>query len=89
MKKDTLSVSNVVDRLTSPTPSFWKKVQKLALVIGAVSASIITAGAALPAVVVTVAGYAGLAAGTVVTVAQLTKDDEPTPVTDGSAPSTK
>lgn len=50
------------ERIQSPTPSFFKKVRNIALILAAVSASILTAPVALPAIVVHVAGYIGVGA---------------------------
>jgi len=54
-------MKNLIDRITSETPSFFKKVRNICLGIGIVGGSIITAaatgGIALPASVATIAGY--------------------------------
>lgn len=57
----------VVERLTEPTPKFWKKVRKIGLVLAGVSTAILTAPIALPATIVTIAGYLATA-GTVTTI---------------------
>jgi hypothetical protein len=60
------------ERWSAPTPKFWKKVQRIAITIGAVAGVIIAAPITLPAAVVTVATYA-ITAGTVAaTLSQLT-----------------
>ena len=82
MKKDNLSVSNLLDRATSKKPSFWQKIQNIALIAGAVATTVLTGGIALPAVVTTVATYVAVAAASVATVAQFTKEDKQ----DGSEP---
>ncbi len=59
---------NIVERMQSPTPSFFKTIRNIGAVLAAASASVISAGAILPAIVVKVAGYlavAGTIAGTV------------------------
>jgi hypothetical protein len=66
---------NLVQRFNAPTPKFWKKVQKIAIAVGAVAGVIVAAPITLPAAVVTVAGYA-ITAGTVAaTLSQLTVED--------------
>ncbi len=60
------------ERWSAPTPKFWKKVQRIAITIGAVAGVIIAAPITLPAALVTVATYA-ITAGTVAaTLSQLT-----------------
>lgn len=62
-------------RWNGETPKFWKRVQRIAIVAGTVAGVIITAPIALPAAVVTAAGYV-VAAGTVAaTLSQLTVKD--------------
>ncbi len=66
---------SLVQRFNAPTPKFWKKVQKIAIAVGAVAGVIVAAPITLPAAVVTVAGYA-ITAGTVAaTLSQLTVED--------------
>jgi hypothetical protein len=63
---------NMKERWSAPTPKFWKRVQKIAITVGAVAGVIIAAPITLPAAVVTVATYA-ITAGTVAaTLSQLT-----------------
>lgn len=57
---------NVVQRVKAPTPKFFKVLRTIGLSLAAVSAALIAAPVALPAAVVTVAGYIAVA-GTVVT----------------------
>ncbi len=64
MKKQ-LSDKNLVERLQAPTPSFFKKIRNMGLVLGAVGAAVLSAPISLPAIVLSVAGYmatAGLVA---------------------------
>jgi hypothetical protein len=66
---------SIVKRWSAPTPKFWKRVQKIAITVGAVAGVIIAAPITLPAAVVTVATYA-ITAGTVAaTLSQLTIED--------------
>ena len=60
------------ERWSAPTPKFWKRVQRIAITVGAVAGVIIAAPITLPAAVVTMATYA-ITAGTVAaTLSQLT-----------------
>ena len=63
---------NVIDRLASPTPTFFQKLRNFGLVLAAVSAAIVAAPVALPAIVVTVAGYLAVAGTVLGAVSQIT-----------------
>lgn len=69
---------SIKKRWSAKTPKFWKKVQKIAITVGAVAGVLIAAPITLPAAVVTVASYA-ITAGTVAaTLSQLTvENNEP------------
>ena len=63
---------SIRQRWSAKTPKFWKKVQKVAITIGAIAGVIIAAPITLPVAVVTVASYA-ITVGTVAaTLSQLT-----------------
>jgi ABC-type xylose transport system permease subunit len=63
------------DRWSSKTPTFWKKVQRIGIVAGAVGAAIIAAPVALPAALVTASGYLVAAGGVTAALSQLTVND--------------
>ncbi|CAM3980017.1 hypothetical protein FLCU109888_12400 [Flavobacterium cucumis] len=65
---------NVVERAKAPTPKFFKVLRTIGLALLAVSGSIVAAPVALPAVIVTVAGYAAVAGGVLSAVSQITVD---------------
>lgn len=69
---------SIKKRWSAKTPKFWKRVQKIAITVGAVAGVLIAAPITLPAAVVTVASYA-ITAGTVAaTLSQLTvENNEP------------
>ena len=69
-------IMNVVERAKAPTPKFFKVLRTIGLALLAVSGSIVAAPVALPAVVVTVAGYAAVAGGVLSAVSQITVDDK-------------
>ena len=50
---------NIVERVVAPYPPFFKKLRTIGLILGGVSAAILTGGAALPAVVISIAGLFG------------------------------
>lgn len=70
---------NIVERVQSPTPSFFKKLRNIGLALAAISATIIAAPIALPAAVVAVAGYAAVAGSVIGAVSQVTTADKTEP----------
>ena len=69
---------SIVKRWNAPTPTFWRRVQKVSIIIGAVAGVLISAPIALPAAIVTLSGYA-ITAGTVAaTLSQLTVENNET-----------
>jgi uncharacterized membrane protein HdeD (DUF308 family) len=61
---------NIVQRVQSPTPNFFKKVRNAGLTLAAVGTTLLTAPVALPAVLVKIAGYLAVAGGVAGTVSQ-------------------
>jgi len=68
-------MTNIKKRWNGKTPKFWKKVQNVAIAVGAAAGVIIAAPIALPAAVVTVAGYLVTAGTVAATLSQLTVED--------------
>lgn len=62
------------DRWSAKTPTFWKKVQRIGIVAGAIGAAIIAAPVALPAALITASGYLIAVGGVAATLSQLTKE---------------
>lgn len=61
-------MESITKRMSKPTPRFFKILRNVGLTLAGISAAIITAPVALPAIVVKIAGYlavAGTVAGTV------------------------
>lgn len=56
------------------TPKFWKKIRNIALIVSVVAGTVLTAGAALPAIVITIATIVASASTAVAGVAALTKE---------------
>lgn len=67
---------NIIERLTAPTSKFFKAIRTAGLCLAAVGGAIIAAPVALPAAIVTVAGYLTVAGGVMTAVAQATVDGE-------------
>ena len=63
MKKDSL---NFVERVKAPTPKWFKIIRNVGITLTAVGGAILTAPVAIPATIVTVAGYLALG-GTIAT----------------------
>jgi hypothetical protein len=55
---------SIVERLLSPTPTFFQKLRNIGLVLAAASAAIVATPVALPTIITTIAGYLTVA-GTV------------------------
>ncbi len=67
---------NVIERAKAPTPKFFKVLRSVGLALLAVSGAIVTAPVALPAVIVTAAGYVAVAGSVLSAVSQITVDDK-------------
>lgn len=69
-------MTTIHERVKSKTPRFFRKIRNIGLVLGAVSVGILTAPIALPAVLITAAGYIGLAGTVASAVSQCAKEPE-------------
>lgn len=56
--------------MQKPTPTFFKKLRNIGLALAAISATLLTAPVALPAVLVKIAGYLAVAGGVMSTISQ-------------------
>ena len=66
---------NIQERAKAPTPKFFRILRTIGLSLLAVSGSILAAPIALPAALVTAAGYAAIAGGVISAVSQITVED--------------
>ena len=66
---------NIVNRMKSPTPRFFKKIRNIGLILAAIGGSILAAPVALPAVILQIAGYAAVAGTVATAVSQAATDD--------------
>lgn len=66
---------NLIERIQSPTPKFFRKLRNIGLILGATSAAILAAPLALPVTLVTVAGYLAVAGGVISAISQTAVDD--------------
>ena len=67
-------MESLKERWNAKTPKFWKKVQRIGIIAGALGTAIIAAPVALPAALVTGAGYLIAIGGATATLSQLTKE---------------
>ena len=67
---------NIIKRVKSPTPKFFKVLRNIGLVLAAVGGTILAAPIALPVVITTIGGYVAVAGGVISAVSQLTTATE-------------
>lgn len=65
-------MKEILERISEPTPSFWKKVQRIGLIAGAIGGAIMTAPVSLPTGIVAIGGYLATAGAVTATLSQLT-----------------
>ena len=68
---------NIVERAKAPTPKFFRILRTVGLTMLAISGSVLAAPVALPAALVSVAGYLAVAGGVISAVSQVTLPKEP------------
>jgi hypothetical protein len=78
LKQKIMEEKTIKERWKAKTPKFWKKVQRIGLVAGAVGAALLAAPIALPAAILTGAGYLVAVGGVTATLSQLTVDNHKT-----------
>lgn len=61
---------NVVQRVKAPTPKFFKTLRTIGLALAGIGGAILAAPVAVPAALVTIAGYVTLAGGVMTAVSQ-------------------
>lgn len=66
----------LIERVSSPTPKFFKKLRNIGLILAAVSGTIVAAPIALPAVVIQIAGYLAVASSVASAVSQTAVESE-------------
>ena len=67
---------NIIKRVKSPTPKFFKVLRNIGLVLAAVGGTILAAPVALPVLVTTIGGYVAVAGGVLSAVSQLTTTND-------------
>ena len=69
-------MNQLIDRIQSPTPKFFKKLRNIGLILATISGTIVAAPVALPAVIIKVAGYLAVASGVASAVSQTAVEGE-------------
>lgn len=69
-------MSEIVKRVKSPTPKFFKKLRNIGLVLATVATTVVAAPVALPAIVIKIAGYLAVAGGIAGAVSQTAVEGE-------------
>lgn len=67
---------NIIQRAKAPTPKFFKVLRAVGLSVAAVGGSILAAPVALPASLITIAGYLTLAGGVMGAISQTAVSNE-------------
>ena len=67
---------NIVQRAKAPTPKFFKTLRNIGIAVAAVGGALMSAPVALPAVIITVAGYLTVAGTVMTAVSQITTNRE-------------
>ena len=80
---------NLVERIQAPTPKWFKTLRAIGLALAAIGGAIVAAPVALPAGLVSVAGYLGLAGGVITAVSQTAVSTEEEPVKPAAPAETK
>ena len=70
---------NIVKRLLSSTPKFFKVLRNIGLSLAAIGGTILAAPIALPIVISAVGGYLTVAGGIITAVSQLTSENDLNP----------
>lgn len=68
---------NIVERAKAPTPKFFRILRTVGLTMLAISGTVLAAPVALPAALLSVAGYLAVAGGVISAVSQVTTTLEP------------
>lgn len=76
----------VVERVKAPTPKFFKTLRNIGLALAAIGGAILAAPVAVPAALITVAGYVTLAGSVITAVSQTAVDTSKTKTSENETP---
>lgn len=65
-------MKEILERLSEPTPKFWRKIRNIAIALGTVGGVILVAPICLPAAIVTAGGYLATAGAVATALSQTT-----------------
>lgn len=65
-------MNELTQRISEPTPKFWKKIQRIMITLGIVGGAVLTAPISLPAAIMTAGGYLATAGAVGTALSQLT-----------------
>ena len=74
----------LIQRVKSPTPGFFRKIRNTGLLLASIGASVLAVPIALPATVLTIAGYLTVAGGVASAISQATTANDPASKPKGS-----
>lgn len=66
---------NLIDRYKKPTPTFFRKLSNIGIVIASTGAIILTSPVAFSAIIITIAGYLTVAGAVITTISQAVVSD--------------
>lgn len=72
-------MKKIMQRIKEPTPYFFRKIRNAGLLLTAISGAVITAPIALPATLITAAGYLALAGAIASAISQTAVNNEAQP----------
>lgn len=70
-------MKKIIQRAQAQTPPFFRKIRNMGLVLTALATAILTIPVSLPALVITISGYAAAAGAAATAISQLTLYEEP------------
>lgn len=70
-------MKKIIQRAQAQTPPFFRKIRNLGLVLTALATAVLTIPVSLPALVITISGYAAAAGAAATAISQLTLYEEP------------
>lgn len=76
----------IKQRMSEPTPKFFKKLRNIGLALAAVSTAVLASPIALPLAVIKIAGYLAVAGGVASAISQATTGGEAKTKEDGNEP---
>lgn len=67
---------SIVKRMKAPTPKFFRVLRNVGIVLATAAGTILTAPVSLPAVILTIAGYAAVAGSVMTAISQAAVENE-------------